>query len=215
MDNEISLSLDTTDRLRVFRLRLNVPFTHEQLLAELENEAWVPPVETSMYPGHEWTAVRFKCCPPSPHSTLLNKLNYFFSIDSTKRQLVDLMFKHIPGFDVDYMMSAEELASCTILHGEFTKDMPGFVNKIHTDYRKLVATGMVYFSNQDDPGLSTYFYTSEQRDNPLRMETDFCHGWWHANGNNTYHDGLNNTNQTRYSCLLGLTLNVTPAASRS
>lgn len=214
MNNHISLTLEPTEHMRVFKLCLKVPFTHTQIQTELEKENWVAPVETSRYPGHEWTAVRFKLCPPGQQSTLLNQLNYFFSNEQTKTQLINSMFQHIPGFDVDYMMSAEELARCTILHGEFTKDMPGFVNKLHTDYRKLVATGMVYFSAQDDANLSTVFYTSAQRENPLRMPTDFCHGWWHANGNDTYHEGWNHTQTTRYSCLLGLTLNVTPAPSR-
>jgi len=215
MTPNITLTFAPSPQLRVFRLQVNLPYRTEDVIAELENENWVPPVETSMWPEHKWTAVRFKVCPPSAHSKILWQISNFFSSDELKRQIVNYLFEHIPGFDVEYMMNADQMCNKTIFHGEFTKDMPGFVNVMHTDYRLLVATGMVYFSTIDNPDISSYFYTSAQRDNPFRMSTEFGGGWFHANGNDTYHEGWNRTDQVRYSCLLGLTLNVTPVASRS
>lgn len=122
------------------------------------------------------------------------------------------MFDHIPDLAWEYDCNVKSMFEQTRLHAEFSKDVPGFVNCLHTDYRKLVATGMIYFCEFDDPDLSTVFYDTFDRLNPLRMVTGFGKGWWHANGNDTWHEGWNRSYHDRYSCLLGLTLNVVPAS---
>ena len=94
----------------------------------------------------------------------------------------------------------------TILHAEFSKDMPGFENGIHCDMRRLVGTGLIYLTDRDNPDLASAFYDHPDRHNPHRVETGYGVGWVHSNDWNTWHDGWNRTNETRYSILLALTL---------
>jgi len=157
--------------------------------------------------GHNpWPNTRYKCLRPQwKHKALTAVSRYFGSVEF-KRQAIDWMYQEYHGIDVTWGMSADEMCRRSRTHIEFTKDMPGFVNDIHTDYRQLIATGMVYFSEHDTPDLSSYFYTDQNRSNPTRITTAFGDGWWHMNNYDTWHEGWNRTDQVRYSGLLGLTI---------
>jgi len=190
----------------VSELKLELPFDRAQIIQELDDEAWVPHGEISPVGHNPWPGMRFKCLRPQWKNQALTGVSRYFGSVEFKRQAIDWMYQEYHGIDVTWGMSADEMCRRSRTHIEFTKDMPGFVNDIHTDYRQLIATGMIYFSDHDTPDLSSYFYTDQHRSNPTRMTTAFGDGWWHMNNYDTWHEGWNRTDQVRYSGLLGLTI---------
>ena len=208
------ITFETTPKWKVSTFKVDLPFTYDDLIVELENENWVNPSEFNNLANDNWTGARSKIMSPKLEHRHMWALKRFFSSDELKIQLINRLYEADPAMEYDWEWTPEEMAEHTLLHGDFTRDVPGFQNPIHTDFRKLVATGLVYWSKEDDPNLSSYFYDDPYgKTNPVRMPTNFGHGWLHNNGNNTYHDGRNDTNQMRYSTLIGLTLNITPLTS--
>jgi hypothetical protein len=72
--------------------------------------------------------------------------------------------------------------------------------------RRLVATGMIYLCDSNDPDQASAFYDTPDRQSEQIVETGYGLGWVHSNNWNTWHDGWNRTDQIRYSILLALTL---------
>lgn len=186
---------------------MDLPFSPYELRAELEAEKWIPHGAVGAVGNDPWPGMRFKVLRPKPSNKKLTSIWNYCCSDQLKQTFIDWMYQYVHGIAVDWDMHPETMFKTCHLHGEFTKDMPGFVNDIHTDYRKLVATGMIYLSDRDDPDLSTYFCDDLNRTNQIRMTTNIGDGWWHANGNDTWHEGWNRTDQVRYSILLALTIN--------
>jgi len=207
----LSMSMSRTDRYQVAKLKLHHPWSFEEIQRDLEQEIWVNPSLDNNLGLDLWKGWRAKC--HDPQTKTLSAITEFLKSDSLKHQLIGWIYDHLENFHTEYMMDRQELSDCCNLHGELVKDTPGFVNILHTDYRRLAATGMIYLCQYDDPDVSTFFYDSRDRTNPVRMTTEFCDGWWHPNGNDTYHEGWNRTNRFRYSFLIGLTLNVQPLNS--
>lgn len=208
-----SLDTETAGMWKVHKIKLNVPFSVDELHKEFEHETWDNPSMHNNLGNDNWSGWRFYCTTPGAQSpTMQSILNYMRS-DQVKNQIINLFYSTDPAFEYDWEWTPEEMSQHTQIGVYFIKDMPGFVNVLHTDYRKLVGTAMVYWTAEDDnPDISTVFYDSKDRTNPVRMPTNFGQGWLHANGNQTYHEGWNKTDQVRYSMLFGLTLNVTPIA---
>lgn len=202
------LQINQATKRRVFTLNFNFGFSRQDLMQELEDEHWRSPSEFNPLGTDLWDAQRAKVMEPKANHPIMRQLVEYFHSRELKQQLIDYMFAHLPDLSWEYNCDPTSMAEETYLHGEFTRDSPGFVNVLHTDYRKLVATGMIYLTERDDPDLSTMFYDSFERTNPVRIPTHFGQGWWHANGNDTWHEGWNRTNQYRYTVLLGLTMNV-------
>ena len=204
------IEIHPTQKYRVARFHIDIPYTLDDLMPELENEDWIPHGDLGEVGNNPWPGMRFKVTRPKEENRRLSELFDYTCSDWLKKAFIEWMYKYIPNINVDWDWHPENMYKSCHLHGEFTKDMPGFVNDIHTDYRKLVATGMIYFSRGDDPNISTYFCDDLERKNQFRMPSGMGDGWWHANGNDTYHEGWNRTDQPRYSMLLGLTLNTAP-----
>lgn len=190
----------------VSELKLELPFERAQIIQELDSEDWVPHGDVAPVGHNPWPNTRYKCLRPQWEHQALTAVSRYFGSVEFKRQAIGWMYQEYHGIDVTWGMSAEEMCRRSRTHIEFTKDMPGFVNDIHTDYRQLIATGMIYFSEHDTPDLSSYFYTDQNRSNPTRITTAFGDGWWHMNNYDTWHEGWNRTDQVRYSGLLGLTI---------
>jgi hypothetical protein len=199
-----------TQKYRVAQFHIDLPYKLNDLLPELENEDWIPHGMLGEVGNNPWPGMRFKVTRPKEESRRLRELFDYTCSDWLKKTFIDWMYVNIPNIKIDWDWHPENMFKSCHIHGEFTKDMPGFVNDIHTDYRKLVATGMIYFSDGDDPDISTYFCDDLDRKNQFRMPSGMGDGWWHANGNDTYHEGWNRTDKPRYSMLLGLTLNTEP-----
>lgn len=210
MSQEFKLDFVPAEKHRVYRTKLSMPYSREEIIEEMERENWVSPGSINPLGTDLWHATRYKVMHPIDENQKLLSLKNFLGSDELKAHAIDQMFTNLEELSWEYNYNRESMFNETNIHCEFTKDMPGFVNPLHTDFRKLVATGMIYLTDRDDPDLSTQFYDDMERSNPIRMTTDFGDGWWHANGNNTYHEGWNKTNQVRYVILLGLTMNVVP-----
>jgi hypothetical protein len=210
MNTMFPVNLTKTQKWKVSTFTLDLPFTYEDLLPELENENWVNPSVINNLGNDNWGGVRFKCMNPKPENKRLCQLKEFFGSEELKHKFVHWLYETDESMTWDWEWTPDEMCRHTHLHGEFTRDMPGFYNVIHTDFRKLVATGLVYWAKEDNPAVCSTFYDSFNKDNPVPIPTNFGHGWIHSNGNNTWHDGRNDTDQMRYSTLLGLTLNITP-----
>jgi len=210
MNTQFPVHIEPTGKWKVSKFHIDLPFTHDELLSELENETWVNPSVINNLGNDIWGGVRFKCMNPKSEHTKMRQLKEFFCSDELKHKFVHWLYETDESMNWDWEWTPDEMCEHTILHGEFSKDMPGFVNVLHTDYRKLVATGLVYYAKEDNPDLSTVFYDTMDRVNPVRMTTNFGDGWFHSNGNNTWHEGWNKTDKVRYSTLLGLTLNIKP-----
>lgn len=209
MHNFYPIEIEPTTKRRVARFHIDLPYSHAELIEELEQEQWIPHGVLGAVGNDPWPGMRFKVLRPQPQNKKLDSIWQYCCSDALKKTLIDYMYVHVHNIAIDWDMHAETLFKTCHLHGEFTKDLPGFVNEIHTDYRKLVATGMIYLSEKDDPDISSYFCDDLARTNQIRMTTNFGDGWWHANGNDTWHEGWNRTGNTRYSILLALTINTT------
>jgi len=196
----------TPIRYLVSKLHLEMPWNPDDVIQELENEDWRPHGDVAPVGHDPWPGMRYKVLCPRWENQRLIAISRFFASDEYRRQAIDWMYVNYPGTDVAWGMDRDTMFRRSQSHIEFTKDMPGFVNALHTDYRLLIATGMVYFSRTDSPDLSTYFYKTETREDPVRMTTNWGDGWWHENGNYTWHEGWNRTDSVRYSGLLGLTV---------
>jgi hypothetical protein len=214
MNTIFPLQIKKSPKWKVSKLHIELPYTHEELLSEFENEEWQNPSILNNLGNDNWNNVRFKCMRPKEQHKRLRELHQFFSSNELKSKLVHWLYENDESMWSDWEWTPEELCRHTNLHGEFSKDLPGFVNVLHTDFRKLVATGLVYYAKEDNPDLSTVFYDTVDRANPVRMTTNFGDGWVHSNGNNTWHEGWNRTNQNRYSTLLALTLNINPIQNK-
>ena len=205
---QFSLEVFPVKNRRVGRVVLLMPFTYEEARKELENEVWISPAQTNNLGQDLWEAQRCHVMSPKREHTCLTQLVEYFRSDELKWEMIKHLYDLSPGLRTDWDWTPEDMFHGCQLHGHFSRDVPGFVNVLHTDYRKLVATGMFYWNDADDEDVSTWFYDSRDRVNPTRMPTGFGAGWIHANGNDTYHEGWNRTDRYRYSTLLGLTLNV-------
>jgi hypothetical protein len=182
-------------------LKLSMPYDYSTLRAEFDKEEWT-------LDNPEWypNGLRSKC--QSPTSSILQDLRNYFCSDEIRRILCETActsFQGIPGGR--WLMDADKLYRATSNHGEFNRDLPGFEQYVHVDYKFLVCTGFIYFTESDDPELSTYFYSDEKGNNPQRCTTDFGDGWFSFNDHNSWHGGGNRSkDQVRYSMLFALTL---------
>ena len=82
---------------------------------------------------------------------------------------------------------------------EFNRDDPGWRTGVHIDHRAGVAIGMLFFEQTNDKNMSTYFYTTERRDNEQRMSCEYGRGWLAANTHASWHTGGNMSRESRYS----------------
>lgn len=186
------------------QLKINFPWTREELVHELETEDWKPYGMETAVKHDAWTGKRYKV--HRPHGSKLQQIIKFFALDSTRDYVIDCLYRDKSILQINWQMYPWRMSMNTELHAEFTKDLPGFENGIHCDMRRLVATGMIYLVDRNDENLASCFYDHPQRHNPIMVETGFGLGWIHSNDWNTWHDGWNRTNEVRYSILLGLTL---------
>ena len=140
-----------------------------------------------------------------PSDNPISKINEYINSDIFKKDIVDLLYQDID-FVKCWQIDSEEMFNNTKTFSSFVCDKPGYTTGCHLDNRRIVITGMYYFIEGDDPNQSTYFYTSEDCKNELRMSTGFNRGWIMGNLHSTWHCGFNHSNKDRYSILFGLTV---------
>ena len=203
MSSEISIEI-TPNRYNYSPIQMSWPWSLEEVIAELEKENWNPYGAETAVKHDAWLGKRFKL--HRPKSPILQKITNFFALDSTRDYVIECLYRDKPILGINWQMYPWRMSMNTILHAEFSKDLPGFENGVHCDMRRLVGTGLIYLTDGDNPNLSSAFYDHPDRHNPSRVKTGYGTGWIHSNDWNTWHDGWNRTDQTRYSILLGLTL---------
>lgn len=84
---------------------------------------------------------------------------------------------------------------------ELYRDDAKWTTGVHIDHRAAVATGMIFFEPKDNKKKATYFYTTEKRNDELRMPNSYATGWYAANTHRSWHTGGNMANDYRYSIL--------------
>ena len=124
---------------------------------------------------------------------LPNLLTYLYTNDQFKNHIW-------PG------TTLEQLQANTSTVCELYRDDPGWTTGIHIDHRAAVATGMMFFDDQDNKKHSTTFYTTEKGNNGLRMLSTYSNGWFSANTHKSWHTGGNQGSCYRYSVLFALFL---------
>lgn len=199
----------TFNQIRLFLASVNMDFGVSQstIIEHLKKEEWVAQ-GVKQYVGQENTAFdyRYLIKNQNPQSQLLQSiLNYIMS-DSVHEQALDILYSFNPNFEGLWGMGKEKMKKFATWHAYYQLDKPGFYLKPHTDYRRLVATGMIYLTEKDDPDLSTYFHWNGDQNNEIRLTTNFGDGWLHVNDAPNIHTGSNNTQEDRYTILLGLTI---------
>lgn len=189
---------------RVSTLQMQWPWPLEDVIAELDQEDWHPYGMETAVKHDAWTGKRYKV--HRPKGQRLNEIVKFFALDSTRDYVIDCLYRDKEILQINWQMYPWRMSMNSVLHAEFTKDLPGFHNGLHCDMRRLIGTGMVYLVDRDDPDLASCFYANPQYEDPVMIPTGYGAGWFHSNDWDTWHDGWNRTQEVRYSILLALTL---------
>jgi len=189
---------------KVLQIKFDNQHTQKEIVDHLKQEEWTPYGAETKIDHNLWQGFRYKC--HRPRSAMLQQIVRYFLSDQAKRKVIDALYLQKDEFRSMWGMDPEMMMDNSVLHAEFTKDRPGFENGVHCDYRLLIGTGMVYFTDHDSIDHCTFFYDDPHRNNPMQIPSNFGQGWFHANDWNTWHDGWNRTQQDRYSMLLGLTV---------
>ena len=189
---------------RVSTLQVQFPWTQQELLSDLEQEDWRPYGQETAVKHDAWPGTRYKV--HRPKSPRLQAISQFFARDATRDYLIQCLYRDKPILQINWQMYPWRMSMNSILHAEFTKDLPGFHNGLHCDMRRLIGTGMIYLVDRNDEDLASCFYANPMREDPRMIPTGWGLGWVHSNDWDTWHDGWNRTQEVRYSILLGLTL---------
>ena len=191
-----------TLRNHLYAFDLTLPADHTAIIQELENETWVP--DKAGY-GQSEFATRYRV--RQVQNTLTYKIEQYVEHGEFKQQIIDQLYQD-PGFAAMWGVSPERMDQQTFIYGVFTKDMPGYLIRMHTDDRMHVCQGMIYFSTHDDPDRATTFCTSFEGADPIRIVNGPGQGYVAANTNNNWHWGHNATDQPRHSMIFGIRLNL-------
>jgi len=184
----------------VFRLELDSRFNQNQIIEDFKNEDFGDTTD-----AYGQTGFSLRRDVKEIRSPRLQLISNYFRSDFFKKLMIDTLYNQ-PGFAGYWAISPERMFNMTLPTGNLVCDKPGHNTNIHLDNRCLVAAGMCYFSEQDDPDISTYFFDTKERANPIRIPTNFSTGWLAANMHNSWHDGYNKSNYDRYTLMYGLVL---------
>jgi len=188
-------------RPQVWQIHFDMPHSRDQLIPELVSQPWSV---TDGSPA-SWQDRRLRLRPPF-ETPAMKSIHEWLCSEQHRRTLIDHFYDTVPMFQNRWGMDRDTMFRHTFAHGDFICDLPGFYQDIHTDYRLLVATGMIYLTSHDDPAWSTSFYDDAQGNNPTRITTNFGDGWWHVNDGAPWHGGHNASQEDRYSIMIALTL---------
>ena len=178
----------------------------EQTVKELESLDWK---YTSGF------AKRARVETHDEHSIALDRSPNLKSIVTHLRQglphLLTYMYSN-PEFEQHIWpgTTLEQLIANTSPVCELYRDDADWTTGIHIDHRAAVATGMMFFDEQDNKKHSTTFYTTEKGNNGLRMPSTYSNGWFSANTHRSWHRGGNQGCGYRYSVLFALFLRLPP-----
>ena len=186
----------------IYTFKLDLTNSIDVILKELQQESWSS--DDAGYNQHSFTTrfrVRQVCSP------ILREIEKYVEHGEFKSLVLTELYKN-QSFGAIWGVSPERMAKMTFIYGIFTKDLPTYSIRIHTDDRMHVVQGMIYFIPTDDPDQSTTFYTTFEGDNPMRIPTGPGAGYVAANTNNSWHTGKNFSDKDRYSLIFGIRLNL-------
>jgi len=141
-----------------------------------------------------------------PSDNAVSTIKQYLKGETCKRTIIDLLYQDID-FVQCWQIDSKKMFNNTNTFATIVQDKPGYTTSCHLDNRRIVITGMYYFIEGDDPNQSTYFYTSNNGENELRMTTGFNCGWLMGNLHSTWHRGFNRSDRDRYAILFGLIIN--------
>jgi hypothetical protein len=188
-------------RSHIHALKLDLPVDNSVILHELRGETWLPDEGRN---GQDNFPTRFRL--RQLQSNILKEIEHYIEHSDFKQKILHELWK--TNFGSYWGVSEEYINNITFIYGLFTKDLPGYHIRIHTDDRMHVIQGMIYFIPTDDPDQSTTFYTSYSGDNPLRITTGPGLGYFAGNTSHSWHTGKNSSTEDRYSLIFGIRLNL-------
>ena len=186
----------------VYSIKLELPYTNAEIVNELKVENWEEDIAGY---GQNSFPTRFRI--RQVQSNILREIEQYVEHGKFKHHIIDQLYQY-PGFAAMWGVDPAKMDQQTFIYGVFTKDLPGYFIRPHTDDRMHVVQGMIYFIPIDDPDQSTTFYTTFGGDNPMRIPTGPGAGYVAANTNNGWHAGKNASTQDRYSLIFGIRLNL-------
>jgi hypothetical protein len=177
----------------------------ESILEELKQESWVSITPTHM---DDFYTKRHRIDGYLKGQEVVKVAEYLRSAEF-KQILLDLvwkdmMFQHKWGPRLHY----DKINDITITEFGFDKDSPGFSTDLHLENRCQIAFGKIFFMTEDREDSSSYFYSSEHRDDPTRVPTGMGLGWLCINTHWGWHEGWNKSNQDRYSSSFNFTFDM-------
>jgi hypothetical protein len=194
--------------LYTFNLELN--HSYDLLVSEFKKESWESHKDRKNTSGLAGDPYQERAGLMNPKSLVLQSIRDYVSSDLVKKQVIDNLYQHQKNY-ISSMWegwTAEQMYNNTFWGSIYNRDHPGFAIPNHLDTRLQVATALIYFTEHDDVNQSTTFYTSENKDNKLRIENGFGKGVLHLNDHTSWHEGSNNSSKVRYSLICGLLIKV-------
>lgn len=197
----------TENRFFLSNIKFTLDYDYATVLNELQMESWTPQ-GVKQYVGQENDAFHYRWLIENmrPKSVILKSIISYLQSDTVHNRALESLYSYNPQFEGLWGMDMAKMKRFADWHAYFQKDRPGWYLKPHTDYRRLVATGMIYLTEYDDPDISTYFYWDNKQENEIRLTTNFGDGWLHVNDGPNIHVGMNKSNADRYTILIGLTI---------
>ena len=186
----------------LYTFKLDLINSIDVILKELQQELWSPDEA-----GYNQSSFPTRFRVRQVRSPVLREIEKYVEHGEFKSLLLTELYKN-QSFGAVWGVSPERMDKMTFIYGIFTKDLPTYNIRIHTDDRMHVVQGMIYFIPTDDPDQSTTFYTSFEGDNPMRIPTGSGAGYFAANTNNSWHTGKNSSTEDRYSLIFGIRLNL-------
>jgi hypothetical protein len=196
------------DGLYTFNLELD--YSYDRVVSEFENESWELHKDRKDTSGLAGDPYQERSGLMNPKGAILQSIRDYVSSNQVKQQVIEHLYQH-QGKYVSSMWegwSAEQMYNNTFWGSIYNRDYPGFAISNHLDTRLQVATALIYFTEKDDADQSTTYYTSENKDNKIRIENGFGKGVLHLNDHASWHEGANNSNKIRYSLICGLLIKV-------
>ena len=215
----MKIIFENTQRPLIYGLKLESAYTADSFMQELPNENWQ--VEVFKNVGGRQGGKRCtingvgryssRAVTDSIKGSILRELFTYTLSQSFKAQWLSAMLAD-PSFCKLWGSSdLDEISSYTIVQSNYVLDNSQAKIGLHLDNRLLVATGMIYLNQSDSETAlqqSTTFYTDQNKSNPFVIEPKFGTGWAAANTHNSWHEGHNISTQSRYSLLLGISVDI-------
>lgn len=133
------------------------------------------------------------------HPKIENIIQFLKSPTVTQQVLEHFYTRYEKEILAQWNLNKHEMYLRTDTNAYFCKDLPGHKSSLHLDVSRVIFTGVIYFTSEDNRQLSTYFYTDDKKSNEFRVDTSYGSGWIQFNTKDAWHEGGNNTESiTRY-----------------